>query len=46
VGKTAIVEGLAQRIVQGDVPEPLLDKRVLPARHRQRGGRTMYRGQF
>ena len=29
VGKTAIVEGLAQRIVEGDVPAPLLDKRVL-----------------
>jgi len=29
VGKTAIVEGLAQRIVDGDVPGPLLDKRVL-----------------
>ena len=29
VGKTAIVEGLAQRIVKGDVPEGLVDKRLL-----------------
>ncbi len=29
VGKTAIVEGLAQRIVEGDVPAPLLNKRLL-----------------
>jgi ATP-dependent Clp protease ATP-binding subunit ClpB len=29
VGKTAIVEGLAQRIVNGDVPETLKDRRLL-----------------
>src|SRR4029078_10253870 len=29
VGKTAIVEGLAQRIIRGDVPETLKDKRVV-----------------
>jgi ATP-dependent Clp protease ATP-binding subunit ClpC len=46
VGKTAIVEGLAQRIVQGDCPEPLLGKRVLQLDVGSLVAGTMYRGQF
>ncbi|HKZ69194.1 MAG TPA: ATP-dependent Clp protease ATP-binding subunit, partial [Anaerolineales bacterium] len=46
VGKTAIVEGLAQRIVTGDVPEPLLGKRVLQLDVGSLVAGTMYRGQF
>ena len=46
VGKTAIVEGLAQRIVTGDVPEPLLDKRVLQLNIGSLVAGTIYRGQF
>ncbi len=46
VGKTAIVEGLAQRIVSGDCPEPLLDKRVLQLDVGSLVAGTMYRGQF
>ncbi len=38
VGKTAIVEGLAQHIVENDVPELLKDKRMLHARPGQRRG--------
>jgi len=46
VGKTAIIEGLAQRIVLGDVPEPLLDKRVLQLDLGSVVAGTIYRGQF
>ena len=46
VGKTAIVEGLAQRIVQGETPEPLLGKRVLQLDVGSLVAGTMYRGQF
>ncbi len=46
VGKTAIVEGLAQRIILGDVPEPLLDKRVLQLNIGNLVAGTIYRGQF
>ncbi len=46
VGKTAIVEGLAQRIVTGDVPDPLLDKRVLQLDIGSLVAGTIYRGQF
>jgi ATP-dependent Clp protease ATP-binding subunit ClpC len=46
VGKTAIVEGLAERIVEGDVPAPLLDKRVLQLDVGSLVAGTMYRGQF
>ena len=46
VGKTAIVEGLAQRVVDGDVPEPLLNKRILMLDVGSLVAGTMYRGQF
>ena len=46
VGKTAIVEGLAQRIIEGDVPAPLLDKSVLQLDVGSLVAGTMYRGQF
>jgi len=46
VGKTAIVEGLSQRIVDGDVPAPLLGKQVLQLDVGSLVAGTMYRGQF
>ena len=46
VGKTAIVEGLAQRIIAGETPGPLMDKRVLQLDVGSLVAGTMYRGQF
>jgi ATP-dependent Clp protease ATP-binding subunit ClpC len=46
VGKTAIVEGLAQRIIDGDVPAPLMNKRLLQLDVGSLVAGTMYRGQF
>src|SRR5687767_15154128 len=46
VGKTAIAEGLAHRIVKGDVPETLADKRVLTLDIGSLVAGTKYRGEF
>ncbi|HJU67969.1 MAG TPA: AAA family ATPase [Gemmatimonadaceae bacterium] len=46
VGKTAIAEGLAQRVASGDVPLVLRSARVLAVDHVGMMAGTMYRGQF
>lgn len=46
VGKTAIVEGLAQRIVAGEVPDKLLGKKIVSINLGTILGGTKYRGEF
>lgn len=46
VGKTAIVEGLCQRIIMGDIPETLIGKRIISLDLGALIAGTKYRGQF
>lgn len=46
VGKTAIAEGLAQRIISGDIPETLKDKRIVSLDLAGLVAGTKYRGEF
>ncbi len=46
VGKTAIVEGFAQRVVNGDVPELLMERRIVVLDLAMMVAGTKYRGQF
>lgn len=46
VGKTAVIEGLAQKIASGDVPEPLKDKRLVAVDLSSMVAGAKYRGEF